>query len=429
MQALCRSISAALLLSSLTVLPAVALAPGVVERRDETIAGVAVDTYAWLDSKGLERTVSLKKQGAGNTGNGGYAVRATYQYVTLGKTQTVVASAPNTADGGFGYFVGHERYRSFADGDVNTIAGKIFRRDDSPLGRGFPATITRLAQSKPSVAVYRAQIAYPRYGTVAANGYDADGLDFPRLPTDPAKYAKFTTPVTTLWIFEAGRDYPRIRTRVDLSAFGPGQTSFDVRGPYGVLEFDGGQNLAISKVGWGDRYHFASSGKPFNRSSAWTWNLGNQGGRYNALVAGAFEMGLFEPRTFQTSALRDGWSGSRGKTSSTVGFGDGCGGAVAQELPSDWEWPYQSVQYSLPCNKVDQTSFKKMSWGSISYYGAGSQINAAWDTSSTSSPFVGYPASKAVQYDVCLVLGRATIAGLTKTAASLATTTCATGTP
>ncbi len=223
--------SALIAFSAFASSSAFALTPGVVEHRSETINGVAVDTYEWPDSQGLARTVSLKKQGAGNSGNGGYAVQVTYQYRWGSAVKTVRAKAPNTGDGGFGYFVGHERYRDFSDGSQNTIAGKIFGTDDSPLGRGFPAKVDVFPQEKPSVAVYRATIQYPRYGTVKPNGYDDNGSDFPRLSLNKADYARFVTPVSVSWIFEAGRDYPRIRTRMSLAAFGPDQTSFDMRGP------------------------------------------------------------------------------------------------------------------------------------------------------------------------------------------------------
>ncbi len=195
-------------------------------------------------------------------------------------------------------------------------------------------------QKVPSVAVYRATISYPRYGTVKPNGYDENGSDFPRLSLNRADYARFETPVSVSWIFEAGRDYPRIRTRMSLAAFGPDQTSFDMRGPYGVLEFDGGADFDVKKVMWGDRFQFQTSSVPLTRNSEWTWNVANKKGRYNALVAGPFEMGLFEPTPFRATATRDGWSDNRGSTSSLRPDGEGCGGA--QNLPSDWEWPYQS---------------------------------------------------------------------------------------
>ncbi len=266
-------------------------------------ASRSTPTPGWIP-RGWSATVSLKKQGAGNTGNGGLRGSRHYQYVTLGKTQTVVASAPEYADGGFGYFVGHERYRSFADGDVNTIAGKSSAGTTSPLGRGFPATISALRR------------ASRRWRSIAPRSHIPATGRWRRTDMTPTVWisrgCRRTRPNTRS--HDAGDDPLDLRGRPGLSAhsharrlsaFGPGQTSFDVRGS---LRRPGVRRRAEPcdfEGRWGDRYHFASSGKPFNRSSAWTWNLGNQGGRYNALVAGAFEMGLFEPRTFQTSALRE----------------------------------------------------------------------------------------------------------------------------
>ncbi len=194
-----------------------------------------------------------------------------------------------------------------------------------------------------------------------------------------------------------------------------------------MLEFDNGGGYDVKKVMWGDRFQFATLSVPLTRDSEWTWNVANKKGRYNALVAGPYEMGLFEPTPFRATSTRDGWSDNRGSTSSLRPDGEGCGGG--QNLPSDWEWPYQSVQYSLPCKRTGTTSFKKMSWGTTSFYGAGNAISTVFDSPTTSSPFVGYPSSKILKYDVCLVLGRTTTYGLTRTAARLATINCATETP
>ncbi len=50
--------------------------------------------------------------------------------------QTITVNADTGFDGGFGYFVSHERFRNFTDGTSDTIASKIFGADDSPLGSG-----------------------------------------------------------------------------------------------------------------------------------------------------------------------------------------------------------------------------------------------------------------------------------------------------
>src|SRR5476649_111713 len=108
------------------------------------VNGVHCDIWTWPDASGQPRTVALKMEGNGNTGHGGYAVQMTYNYYDVADVPSpwvkVTVNAANAGDGGFGYFVSHERYRQFSDGTSNTIAGKIFGADDSPLGLGFPAT-------------------------------------------------------------------------------------------------------------------------------------------------------------------------------------------------------------------------------------------------------------------------------------------------
>lgn len=101
----------------------------------KTVNSITVDCYSWYDSNGLQRTVSLKQQGNGNSGNGGYAVQMTY--IDPATNQTVTINADDSdSHGGFGYFVSHERYRTFSNGK-NSIAGRVFNTDDSPLGRGI----------------------------------------------------------------------------------------------------------------------------------------------------------------------------------------------------------------------------------------------------------------------------------------------------
>lgn len=417
-----RSILIPAVLAMLAPTGAGAVAPGVVEHTDTVTLGQATDTYSWLDSKGLLRTVSLKKQGAGN---GGYAIQMTYQYLDNGAVRTVTANAPNGGDGGFGYFVSHERYRDFSDGTQNTIAGKIFHADDSPLGRGFAASIQRPQQSRPGLAIYRATIQYPHYGTAAAHPVNADGSDVPALPVDPASYALYKLPVTVSWYFEAGKDYPRIRTRVSMVKLVADLVSFDLRGPYGVLDFDNGIGRTVTKVMWGDRFHFRTVSWPVTRNSTWVWSQPNKGARYNALIAGGYEMGFYQPIRYAKSTMRDGYADERGLTSSTFRQGKGCA-YQAQIIPCDWEWAYQSVQYSLPYDsRTTPTTFKKMAWGSTAYWGTGPSLGTIWDSPTTSSPFVGFPQSKVISYDVCLVLGRTVNGGLTKAAASLTKGLCA----
>ena len=132
-----------------------------------TIRGETTDYYRWTDSHGLVRYVFLKREGRGNPGHGGYAVRMTYQIKVGNIVKTIVANEVlGENDGGFGYFVSHERYRDFTDGTNDTIGHKIFRRDNSPLGRAFPVSGGRVSTNTSDSAAHRFRLNYPRYGTV-----------------------------------------------------------------------------------------------------------------------------------------------------------------------------------------------------------------------------------------------------------------------
>lgn len=377
------------------------------------VDGLKVYRYAWTDSQGRPRTLSLKIEGSGNPGHGGYAVAATYDYLSGGvwRRQTV---KPSVAGDGFGYFVSHERERLFADGASATIAAKIFHVDDSPLGRGFAVSASRPATG-PRKGIIRFSLTYSHYGTIAANGIDPEtGNDRPPLGVSRALFKNYTLPVEISWYFQDGADFPRIRTQLRLDSVpGPDRVSFDLRGPYGKLDFDGGAN-AIARVRWGDSHQFATIPEPLTRNATWAWNAVNTGARFSSLIAAGFEMGLVEPRPFSQTALNDGYADGRGRASSTYFRGRGCP-YEAQLIPCDYEWPYQSAQYELPYdNRNRATTSEKMAWGSSPYYGT--SLASTYD-GLVSRPFVGFPASKVISYDVCLVLGPTVSAGLTRTVA------------
>jgi len=374
-------------------------------------------------------------EGKGNPGHGGYAVRMTYYrryyYGPTGPAaswQKITVDAAAEGGGGFGYFVSHERYRYFSDGKVDTIAGKIFQKDDSPLGKDFPATRSILLDTA-AVGAESFLIDYGHYGTTTPWAVDPNtGEDSPLLPTTASSFAFYTMPVTTTWVFEAGRDFPRIDIAVDLSqAIPTGQTvpsaglvSFDVRGPYGVMIFDDGKDGVIDTAIWGDETNlFTTSVAPVTRSSPWDWSASNTGARYNALITGAtglkhgrFEMGLFEPvPAYLTSALTDGYAAERSYTNTSYAMAggvsnDACLSQDQQTLPSDGDWPYQSVQYSLPCPPTHNflttpTIGKKIAWGSSSYYG--SELTETYN-GFESLPIDAFPTNDRLDYSVCLVL-------------------------
>jgi hypothetical protein len=395
-----------------------------------TVNGLAANIWTWTDAAGHPRTVALKLEGQGNPGHGGYAIQFTYMV----GTSTVTINAESSSDGGFGYFVSHERYRSFADGTVDTIAGHIFGTDDSPLGLGFAASMSSPA-APAHAGAQRFVIKYGHYGTVVADPVDPNsGNDSNPLPAGKSHYAFYSMPATTTWVFQDGTNYPRIDVGVSLAGvIPPGGSSptadlvsFDMRGPYGVMVFDNGADGTVNSVLWGDQeYIFKLLQTPVTRDSTWTWNTVNKGARYQALQAGAFEMGMFEPARVSASATVDGYSAERGYTSASYAHAGGqsfsaCSSGARQVLPSDGEWPYQSVQYSLPCNAggfKTPTDFKKFAWGTTAYYGT--SLTGVYN-GRKSFAFNGFPASHTVGYSVCLVLGEFT-AGTSLTSAAAAT--------
>lgn len=392
-----------------------------------TVNGIKVDRYTWQDSHQRPRSVSLKMEGHGNSGHGGYAVQMTYQYNANGVWKIVTANATPGGDGGFGYFVSHERYRDFTDGTNDTIANKIFHKDDSPLGLQFPVVGTMVALKSADAVGHRFTMSYPRYGTINPIPKDANGDDVSKTPVAASKLKLYALPVTITWVFQTGTDYPRIQTSVSLAQVtGPDRVNFDLRAPYGVLNFDNGGKSLISKVMWGDRYHFTTTGTPVTRKSPWTWSGRNKGARYNALIAGSYEMGLIEPTLFTRSTLSDGYSDARGKTSTSYNHGKGCPDEN-QLIPCDWEWPYQSAQYSLPYNNPNAgTNFEKIAWGTTPFWGTGTSLTRVYDTSSTTEPFNGFPASQRITYNICVVIGRTIGGGLTKSVAAGPSYNCAT---
>jgi len=133
-------------------------------------------------------------------------------------------------------------------------------------------------------------------------------------------------PASTTWVFQDGLDYPRIDISVSIAGVvAPGGSapeadlaSFDMRGPYGVMVFDNGIDGTVKTVLWGDQeFQFKPTQTPVVRDSKWTWHALNKGARYQALLAGGFEMGLFEPAKVAQSATVDGYSAERGYTTKT----------------------------------------------------------------------------------------------------------------
>jgi hypothetical protein len=381
-----------------------------------TINGLAVDIWTWTDGKGHPRTIALKQEGNGNPGHGGYAVQMTYQVKVKKSLVTITVNAETGSDGGFGYFVSHERYRNFADGAVDTIASHIFNTDDSPLGLDFPA-VTSKPSTPQGTGAERFTIQYGHYGTNFVDPVDPNtGGDSILLPDGESNYTFYTLPVTTTWVMQDGLDYPRLDIALGLAGVTLGGmptadlVSFDMRGPYGVMVFDNGLDGTVDTVQWGDQaYVFSLLETPVTRNSTWNWSAANIGARYHALMAGAYEMGMFEPAKVAASATVDGYAAERGFTKAGYQASGGvsyssCPSGAQQVMPSDGTWPYQSVQYSLSCSNFnDPTTGKKIAWGTTSFYGT--SLTSVYD-GQMSFPFNGFPASGELTYSVCLVLGK-----------------------
>ena len=403
-----------------------------------TVNGVTVDQYQWFDSKKLPRTLSLKKEGNGNSGHGGYAVQLTYVKPTSDNTAyyTITVNAENSGDGGFGYFVSHERYRQFADGTIDTIASHIFGADDSPLGLDYAVTESFPKSSAGTTATAAIEFAttYHHYGTIMPIPVDPNtGLDQTPLPAGKANYKLYNLPVKAIWLIEALKDDPHIIEQVSLAQVPTADlVNFDLRGPYGVMVFDNGADGNINLAAWGDeQYQFMPTIQPVTRSTGWNWSAANTGARYTFLQAGGYEMGLYEPIVVTASHIVDGYSAERGFTRQTFAASgqtsdDSCAISSPQNMPSDGEWPYQSIQYSLPCPMSNTPAaihaalttpaqYKKMAWGSSAYYG--SSLTGVYN-GQTSYPFDGFPSNHLLQYSVCLSLDLATTSSVTKTKAA-----------
>lgn len=410
-----------------------------VQRTSTTILGLAVDQYTWTDSQGQPRTVSLKQQGNGNPGNGGYAVQMTYRVLESGNWRTVTANMASGGDGGFGYFVAHELYRSFDDGSSGTIA-ELHGEDDSPLGLSFPVSATAsVIVSATTAASHTFKLTYPKWGTLAPV---ADPTADRSTPKALAQHVRYRVPVTIVWTFQKGTDYPRIDISVDISAATQGQLAFDMRGPYGVIEFaDSDANATINNVQWGDSaFRFASkvaTSGYLTQASAWTWSTPIGGTRpFQGMLAKhsisgvLYEIGLFEMKLGGDAGLvYSGYSSHRG--------GNGSGFYLAAGGIEQWEWPFQSAQYSGAADDGGWLAGapiygKKFAWGSAPFYG--SSLDTVYLNDTVSVPIDPYPAGGVITYRTCWVMGESTYAGvgtagLTQTVASRAAPNCATAVP
>jgi hypothetical protein len=329
----------AAIILSLKLAPAVrAQATTLTIDRDVTVDAMVSDRVAWRDAAHQPR-VAVLAHNDGQTGPGGTrgGELREFRYETAGGTRIVRASGSFAS--GFGYVVSHR-----SEG-MDGIAA-----DDSPLGHQFTGVFLRVFEGRHHL-IFRFTQLYPRYSTTTA--------------TPPN--TRYDVPVTIDWVFSTGRDHPLWAITWDLSQVPVNAVESDARAPYGELLFDGssseGAHSVIAGVGWGDRYRFSTTTNPATYNSQWTWNTPNTI-PYVKLWTTDVDATMGTVQT-QTIVQQDGggyWGTTRWNTTSAAG--NACNTIVSHLMPCDFNWPYQSINYSLdPLAPDGPTNNTRLAWG------------------------------------------------------------------
>ncbi len=346
-------------------------AGGLVISRDVAIDSTSGDRFQWLDSAGLPRSAILAHNNGGTAAGGsrGGELRE-FRYQTPQGQRHV--RAPATAAGGFGYVVAHPRSNSHCTGGG----------DSSSLGHFTTGQFQRLFEGRHH-AILRFTQAYPRYCTRNA----------------PAQ--QYDLPVTIDWLFVNGRDHPLWSITWDMSAIPVNRLEDDARAPYGELLFDGATSFAtasaIAGVGWGDRYRFTTTTAPFTFNSHWTWNQPNTV-PYVKLWTSAVDatMGTVATQTITQQDAGGYWGTTRWNTTSAAG--NACA-APNHRMPCDYNWPFQSINYSIfPFNPDQGTHSTRLAWGTNFGFLGG----ASYDTHGFLGSASGWPKKS---YSTYVVLG------------------------
>ncbi len=315
---------------------------------DVSVGLMDSDRFTWIDSAGQPRVAVLAHNDGqlGPTALGGYpnhggALREFRYQLPSNVTRICgVTTTGNAGYGGFGYVVSHR-----GDGTTGIVA------DDSPLGYAFTGSFQRVFEGRHH-AIFRFTLIYPRYSSTTANPADA----------------LYNVPVTIDWVFSTGHDNPLWALTWDVSGVPADALSDDSRGPYGELLFDGaatdGSQSVIAGVAWGDRYKFASTTNPVTMNSAWDWNVPNTI-PYVKLWTTAVDatMGTVQTQTIQQQDAGGYWGTNRWNTTSAAG--NACTvaiGGVDHLLPCDFNWPYQSINYSFS-DVSTPTNSTRLAWG------------------------------------------------------------------
>jgi hypothetical protein len=353
---------------------------------DQMVNGMSSERYTWRDHNDQPR-VAVLAHNDGQIGPQGQRGGELWEYRYQANGGTRIVAATNQFAGGFGYVVSHR-----AEG-TSGIGGN----DDSPLGHGFSGQFERVFEGRHH-AILRFTQRYPRYSRTTA------------VPPN----TQYQVPVTIEWVIANGRDHPLWSMTWDLTGALPNAVPADAleddtRAPYGEMLFDGSANMAshsvIAGVGWGDRFKFASTSNPVTFDSQWTWNQANTI-PYVKLWTTAVDatMGTVQTQTITQQDAggyfgTDRWnSTSAGGLACTV-FGNN------YRMPCDFNWPYQSINYSL--FGASSTNNTRLAWGANfgwlgqqSYFVHGSAFYGGPLANTTAS---GYPRKS---YSTWIVLDR-----------------------
>lgn len=316
-------------------------AGGLTIERDVVIDTLGGDRFRWTDSNGQPRSAVLAHNdgGAGPGGTRGGELRELRYMTAQGER---IVRAPPTGAGGFGYVVSHA-----TDAAACTGGG-----DSSSLGHFRPGQFQRVFEGRHH-AILRFTQTYPRYCTRVGPATQHD------------------LPITIDWLIANGRDHPLWSVTWDMMAVPVDHLEDDARAPYGELLFDGSAtsaaHSAIAGVGWGDRYQFVTTTAPLNYNSHWTWNQPNAV-PYVKLWTTAVDatMGTVATQTITQQDAGGYWATNFWNTTSAAG--NACSvatGGVDHRMPCNYNWPYQSVNYSMDpfANPNGGTNNTRLAWG------------------------------------------------------------------
>ena len=147
------------------------------------------------------------------------------------------------------------------DGSTRTCVGS------SDTHSGFGYTVTHYADTASSSRRHRRHV---HDGARGALSPVIDEYHWTDVPIDGQNVA-----VTIRWMFATGRDHPLWAITYDLSGVPADSVEADTRSPYGDLQWDGGMDVDVDGVGWGDRYRFRLTHSPVTLQGSWDYSQPN----------------------------------------------------------------------------------------------------------------------------------------------------------